>query len=108
MRSRPRAVEPRQSDPTTAAVDVTAASSSSGEVELEDVHAGLAQEPERPAVGVLLDEREDDLDVEIPRPATRGLESGVRHRDVGVDAGAGRVTASTGTGHVVGEAVLLR
>ena len=61
------------------------------EVELEDVHARLAEETERAVVGVIVDEVEHVLE----RKATglgdsRSLQPGVLGRDVGVETRAGR------------------
>ncbi len=66
-------------------------SSFEGEVELEHVDPRLAEEPERPALGVVVDEVEHVVDGEAALVGDpRGLEPGVGDRDVGVEAGARR------------------
>ena len=62
-----------------------------GEVELEDVDAGLAQEPEGAAVGVVVDERQHLVELEAALVGhASGLEPGVGDRDVRVEARARR------------------
>ena len=65
-----------------------AASSVEGEVELEHVDAGLAEEAERAAVGVVVDQLQDALERDAADlgDAVR-LDPGVGLRDVRVDAG---------------------
>ena len=62
-----------------------------GEVELEDVHAGLAEHAEEAAVGVVVDQLRTRVEREPPhgRDAVR-LDRGVGLGDVRVDAGAPR------------------
>ena len=58
-----------------------------GEVELEHVHARLAEEPEVAAVGVVVDEREHLVELEAPLVGhASGLEAGVGDGDVRVEA----------------------
>src|SRR5690349_24262394 len=62
-----------------------------GEVEQEDVHPGLTEEPEPTTVGALADQPLDVGDREAVGPGdARRLECGVRRADVRVQAGAGR------------------
>ena len=69
-----------------------------GEVELEHVDPRLAEEAERAAVGVLVDQLVDRRRRSGPAPGdSRRLQPGVGHRDVRVEPGPDAVTASTGT-----------
>ncbi len=63
----------------------------SGEVEIEDVHARVAEHAERAPIGVVVDQPVDDLDRQGSGGGDpRRLEAGVGDRDVGVETGRRR------------------